>query len=259
MADERAVFHADVNAQREGFAGVHDLIDGENINRTLKRNEVLSKFDSVFLTPPAKFRRGAHRMLLIQGPHDEREGTAIFPLGLGYIARVLDHIGVEVEVLDGHAEHLSVERLVEEAKQREYTMVGITALSTQYSVVKMLAEGLKRQRPDAPIIVGGQLAHYNPHTVINHTAVDICVIGEGELTIQDIVYNLDDLSRVPGIAYRDSSGAYRRNVDRPRIANPDAIPFPLWDAFKLDHYFHTGAVGMRARRAINVLASRGCP
>ena len=259
MSDPSKTFHASSNRQRDGFAGMHDIIDGENINRTLKKNEVLARFDSIFLDPPSEFKRGTLKMLLVQGPHDEREGTAIFPLGLGYIARVLTDIGVAVEVLDAHAERWSVAELVSAAKLREYDVVGITALSTQYAVVKALAAGLKAQRPEAPIVVGGQLAHYNPHTVIDHTRADICVIGEGELTIQDIIYNLADLSNVPGIAYRDETGRYRRNPDRPRIANPDAIPFPKWDAFNLDHYLHTGALGMRAKHAINVLSSRGCP
>ena len=44
------------------------------------------------------------------------------------------------------------------------------------------------------IIVGAQLAHYNAETVLENTDVDICVRGEGEITIQDIIYNLNDLS-----------------------------------------------------------------
>ncbi|MEQ1727500.1 MAG: cobalamin-dependent protein [Vicinamibacterales bacterium] len=259
MSEHRQTFKADIDQKRDGFAGAHDLIHIANINRTLKEQEVLSNYSSIYLPRPASFRPESVRMLLVQGPHDEREGTAIFPLGLGYIARVLKDMGAHVEVLDAHAEHLSLDALVKAAGHREFNVVGITALSTQYGVVKLLAEEFKRLRPDAPVIVGGQLAHYNPHTVINHTKVDVCVIGEGEVTIQDILHNLDDLSAVAGIAYRDRDGKYRRNPDRPRIANPDAIPFPHWDAFKLDHYFHTGAVGMRARRAINVLSSRGCP
>lgn len=259
MSEHRQTFKADIDQKREGFAGAHDLIHIANINRTLKEQEVLSNYSSIYLPAPASFRPESVRMLLVQGPHDEREGTPIFPLGLGYIARVLADMGVHVEVLDAHAEHLTLDALVKAAGHREFNVVGITALSTQYGVVKLLADEFKRLKPDAPVIVGGQLAHYNPHTVINHTRVDVCVIGEGEVTIQDILHNLDDLSVVKGIAYRDRDGQYRRNPDRPRIANPDAIPFPLWDAFKLDHYFHTGAVGMRAKRAINVLSSRGCP
>lgn len=258
MSRQTEVFRADIDEARQGFAGMHDLIEAENINRTLKQNEVLSRYQSIYLPPPARFAPGAHRVLLVQGPHDERAGTALFPLGLGYIARVLTDIGVTVEVLDAHAEKYSPEQTLEAIKKSDFDVLGMTALSTQYGLVKWLATEVKRYRSDIKIIVGGQLAHYNSHTVIEHSLADVCVIGEGEITIQDILYNLDDLSQVAGIAYRDQEGRYRRNPDRPRISNPDAIPFPHWDAFNMDYYFTAGVFG-RARKAVNILSSRGCP
>ncbi len=260
MKDSANTMHADIDSERQGFAGMHDLVDVENINRTMKKMEVLKQIQSIYLTPPPEYRRGTHKMLLVQGPHDERAGTALFPLGLGYIARALTDIGVAVEVIDAHAEQLSPEQTLESLRRKDFDLVGITALSTQYKFVKWLANQIKVFRPDAKIVLGGQLAHYNPHTVIEHTAVDICVIGEGEITVQDIIYNsLDGLSGVSGIAYRDQNGEYRRNPDRPRISNPDAIPFPYYDAFNMDYYFTHGFFGSRAKRAINVLSSRGCP
>lgn len=259
MSEETDVIRVDIDADRHGFAGMHDVLDGENINRTLKQNEVLKRFRTIYLDRPPGYVPGAHKMLLVQGPHDEREGTALFPLGLGYIARVLHDIGVAVEVLDAHAERHSPQDTLAALKKKEFDLVGITALSTQYGFVKWIADEIRAYRPSAKIIVGGQLAHYNPRTVIENSAVDVCVIGEGEITIQDIIYNLDDLSGVAGIAYRDQNGQYRRNQDRPRISNVEAIPFPYWNVFKLDHYFTTGFYGSRARRAINVLSSRGCP
>lgn len=247
------------DAHREGFAGMHDLIGVENINRTAKKNEVLAPLETIYLQVPPQYTRGRHRILLIQGPHDERAGTALFPLGLGYIARVLADIGVEVDTLDAHAEKLSPEETLAEIRKRTFDLVGITALSTQYAFVKWLAKEIKVYHPQACIIVGGQLAHYNPHTLIGNTMVDVCVIGEGEVTVQDLVYNLNDLSRVRGIAYRDESGRYRRNPDRGRITNPEVIPFPLWDAFNMDYYFTHGFFGSRAHRCVNILTSRGCP
>lgn len=258
MSRQPEVFRADIDEARQGFAGMHDLIEVENINRTLKQNEVLSQYQSIYLTPPARFAPGAHRVLLVQGPHDERAGTALFPLGLGYIARVLVDIGVAVEVLDAHAEKYSPEQTLAAIEKSDFDVLGVTALSTQYGLVKWLATEVKRHRPDAKIIVGGQLAHYNSQTVIEHSLADVCVIGEGEITIQDILHNLNDLSKVAGIAYRDQQGQYRRNPDRPRISNPDAIPFPYWDAFNMDYYFTAGVFG-RARKAVNILSSRGCP
>src|SRR3989338_3495673 len=226
MSDKASTFRADIDLHRHGSAGMHDLIDIENINRTLKQNEVLSQYQSIYLTPPPHYVPGTYKTLLVQGPHDERAGTALFPLGLGYIARVLTDIGVAVEVLDAHAEKLSPEQTLEALKKKDFDMLGITALSTQYGLIKWLANEVKKYRPEVKIVVGGQLAHYNSDTVIENSLADVCVIGEGELTVQDIIYNLDDLSRVAGIAYRDHAGKYRRNPDRPRISNPDAIPFP---------------------------------
>lgn len=257
-SNDSSVFHIDIDEHRHGSAGMHDLIDVQNINRTLKKNEILSEFKSIYLKPPSTFQRGRQKMLLVQGPHDERAGTAMFPLGLGYIARVLVDIGVEVEVLDAHAEKLSPEETLERVKNNNCHIIGITALSTQYGFVKWLVNEVKQDRPNVTIIVGGQLAHYNSHTLIENSMTDICVIGEGEITVQDIIYNMEDLAKVSGIAFRDGDGQYRRNPDRPRIFNPDVIPFPYWDAFNMDYYF-TAGVFSRARRAVNILSSRGCP
>lgn len=65
MARPGEVFHADIDKARQGFAGMHDLIEVKNINRTLKQNEVLSQYQSIYLPPPAHFTPGAHRVLLV--------------------------------------------------------------------------------------------------------------------------------------------------------------------------------------------------
>ena len=54
----------------------------------------------------------------------------------------------------------------------------------------------------------------------------MCVIGEGEITIQDLVYNFDKLHMVRGMAYRGVDGDVK-NSARQRIKNPDIIPFQL--------------------------------
>jgi radical SAM superfamily enzyme YgiQ (UPF0313 family) len=247
----------DHEGERHGFAGMHDLLNGENINRVLKSREKLVSFDSIFLKPPPSYS-GKYRVLLVQGPHDERAGTILFPLGLGYVARMLVSIGCTVEVLDAHAERFTPEETLRELRRREFDIVGITALSTQYGFVKWFSAEVKKSFPDAPILLGAQLAHYNWNTVLKHTAVDICVLGEGEITVQDVIYHLDDLSGVAGIAYKEG-GVIHRNPDRPRIFNPALIPFPYYDAFNMDFYFQTEVWGAPVRRAINILSSRGCP
>jgi hypothetical protein len=146
MTNEATPFRADIDRHRHGFAGMHDLIEIENINRTLKQNEVLSQYQSIYLPTPPHYVPGVYKTLLVQGPHDERAGTALFPLGLGYIARVLTDIGVAVEVLDAHAEKLSPEQTLEAIKKSDFDVLGVTALSTQYGLVKWLANEVKKYR-----------------------------------------------------------------------------------------------------------------
>jgi len=165
----------------------------------------------------------------------------------------------EVEVLDAHAKNYTKEETVTDIRSRAFDLVGITALSTQYSFVKWISSELKRHFPDKKIIVGGPLAHYNSETVLENSPVDICVRGEGEITIQDIIYNLADLSGVNGISYKDTRSVVHRNPERDRIANPDLIPYPYYDAFAMDYYFKQSIFGAEVRRSINILSSRGCP
>ncbi|MDA7455169.1 B12-binding domain-containing radical SAM protein [Planktomarina temperata] len=244
---------------RIGIAGVHDVVGRENINLTMKKDEEIKRLESIFIDAPETFQRGVISVSLIQLPHDERSGTAIFPLGLGYLARILRDIGVEINIIDAHAEQLSVEEVVERVNEFSPDFIGISALSTQYGIVKDFSNKIKKKNSDLPIILGAQLAHYSYNVVLNNTLVDVCVIGEGEITIQDLIYNFDTLNSVKGIAFRNESGTIVQNSARQRIKNPDIIPFPAWDLFNMDYYLTAGFFGSNSKRTMNILASRGCP
>ena len=248
-----------LDKDRVGTAGMHDLIEHDNFNRDLKKAEVVQKFETVFIDKPDGFQPNKFRTVLLQGPHDEREGFALFPLGIGYVARIIHEMGVDVEVVDAHAKNLNFDQTLNELLNLDFDILGITALSTQYAFVKWVAVKIKEAKPHVKIIVGGQLAHYNPHTVIEHCNVDICVIGEGEVTIQDIYYNFSQLNTVDGIAFKGAHGECHRTKPRQRIKNPDVIPLPYYEAFDMKYYMSNGFYGARAKRAMTVLSSRGCP
>ncbi len=244
---------------RTGIAGVHDVLGRENINVDMKKTEEVKRVESIFLPQPESFKNKTINFTLIQLPHDERSGTAVFPLGLGYLARILRDIGVTVKIIDAHAEQLSVDDVVLKINEQKPDFVGIGALSTQYGIVKLFSKKIKKLLPDVPIIVGAQLAHYSYDVVLKNTLVDVCVVGEGEITIQDLVYNFNKLENVKGIAFRDPNGNVVQNAPRQRIKNPDIIPFPAWDLFHMDYYLTAGFFGSSSKRTMNVLASRGCP
>lgn len=195
-------------------------------------------------------------VLLIQPPHKDR-APSIFPLGLGYIARSLIDIGGEVEILDIHAEGLNDGEVRKRISNLRFDLIGINAFSTQYKYIKWLTSEIRKDT-EVPIILGGPLATYNPELVLKNTDVDICVIGEGDVTIKDLVTSRD-LHTVRGIYFKDDEEIIK-NPSRNYITNLDSIGFIPYEIFHMDVYFgHIRLWGGGARKVINTITSRGCP
>lgn len=201
------------------------------------------------------------RILLINAPHTYntvKRDPGDFPLGLGYLGAVLLKEGHLVKVLDLQTEEKSEGEVFNFIREYNPDLIGISALSTQFKHVEEMAKKIKSSR-NTPIVLGGALATFNPELVLKHTPVDICVIGEGEETLVDLVKNLDNLSQVRGISYKNR-GEIRTNEPREYIQNLDTIPFPAWDLFDIEKYatqpkFFEGY----GKRSMQVITSRGCP
>jgi len=183
-----------------------------------------------------------------------------FPLGLGYIVKILKNEGYAVSVLDAWANQLSIEDTFKGIKARDFDVIGITALSTQYNFVKALSHSIKNTYPEKKIILGGALATLSAKTVLENTDIDICVIGEGEETIKELLRKLDGSKSVSGISYKEE-GNIVDNPLRKYIEDLDSIPFPEYEAFPLDIYFDNSFVAGARRRikAVTIISGRGCP
>jgi radical SAM superfamily enzyme YgiQ (UPF0313 family) len=147
---------------------------------------------------------------------------------------------------------------VKKIKEMSFDVVGISAISSQYGYVKWLANELKKIS-DVPIVVGGALATLSPDIVIKNSKVDVCVIGEGEVTAVEVVKNINDLRDVDGIFFKDNKKII---VNKPREyrKNLDEIPFPAWDVLPIEIYFRNMRIGKFSNlRTMNVISARGCP
>lgn len=202
------------------------------------------------------------KVLLIQPPHYynglSREPEN-FPLGLGYIAKVLLNSGYTVEVFDIWAHQYKNEEVMERIKKLDYDVVGISALSTQYSYVKWLSARLKENN-EGKIMIGGPLATYSPRIVLKNTAADICVIGEGEITAKEVIEKYDDLDEVKGICFREGNKLIE-NPPREYIKDLDTIDFPAWDLFPVKIYLKPRRYYdfSYSLKPMNIISSRGCP
>lgn len=159
---------------------------------------------------------------------------AHFPISLGLIAACLREKGFTVNVFDNEVECLNKYELHDLIKKSEYDVYGLTANAPNYGYIKGLSKMIKDLK-DKPVILGGPLSTYSYEVVLKNTGVDICVIGEGEETVVDLLENMDKLEKVPGIAYMEN-GYVKRTPPRAFEKSRDEYPFPAYELFNMDPY-----------------------
>jgi len=215
------------------------------------------------------------KILLINPPIREWSRPNVFPLGLGYIAAVLQQERYDVEVIDINAHRFSKDEVENKLKGADYDVVGIGGIITTYRYIKWLTEILKKYHPDKKIIIGGSVGSSIPEIMLEKNPVDVVCIGEGEETVKELVEVLgqgSDLSRVKGIWYKDDEGRIRQNEKRLTIRDLNNIPLPAWDLFPMDVYLKN-PIGAPNRNkwidgavidedvplSMNLYGTRGCP
>jgi anaerobic magnesium-protoporphyrin IX monomethyl ester cyclase len=204
------------------------------------------------------------RVLLIQPMHEKSlktERTSFnFPWGIACISKYLQDAGYHVQFLDGQALQLPKEDLISNFDKYLPDVIGITAFSTQYNAVRYLANYVK-STIGIPVVVGGPLATYQPELVLNTTDVDICVIGEGEITAVDLLNHFDRLEDVKGIAYK-KNGTIITSPPQNKIIDLDQLGMPDFSLFEMEKYLNQDNPYAREKstgKSITFITSRGCP
>jgi len=180
------------------------------------------------------------------------------PLGLLYLSAFLKRAGVSVEVFDSTFGERAALR--ERFAAAPGGLVGIyTNLMTRRSVLEVLRDA-KRHR--WTVVLGGpESANYL--TEYLGAGADIIVIGEGELTLSELIDALPRcgphrLHEVAGIAFRDEDGSVVRTAERAKIPDLDTLPWP--DREAIDHQLYLDAWKTHhGASSINLITARGCP
>lgn len=202
------------------------------------------------------------------------------PLGLAYVASSLKRAGHEVTFVDGVGEALerygraegyegllihglSIAEIVERIDPQAH-IVGVSSMfSNQWLFIRDLLREIRRTYPDKLVIMGGEhVTACADYIIESCSAVDVCVLGEGEETVIDLVDTYMSgraLGDVAGIVFRQD-GKPLRTPRRGRVRNLDDIPEPDWTIIPIERYIENGVTyGANLGRSIPLLASRGCP
>lgn len=187
------------------------------------------------------------------------------PVGLAYVLHAVQRAGYTFDFLDLDVNELTDDQLTAWLSQKKYDMCGIGCIVTGLSVLNRVLDKVRETSPQCVIFAGNSVATAIPEMILRNSAVDVAVLGEGDITTVELIQALCNgtpLSAVAGIAYLEGDHLVRTS-ERPCIEDLDSIGFPNWDIFDLDLYHKVSVRHLRDNGKHEILyplnGARGCP
>jgi radical SAM superfamily enzyme YgiQ (UPF0313 family) len=153
-------------------------------------------------------------------------------LALSYLASILEKKSYQVEIIDARMSQLSSDSVAERIKNIQPFFLGISTISEESVpwINMLLGELLDFSTYLRHVCMGGYYPSLQPETVLKQLPlVDSVALGEGELTIVDLVEKIrlrEYWEETESIAVRSINGSIKINSRRPVITNLDILPFP---------------------------------
>jgi len=204
------------------------------------------------------------------------------PVALLYLAGYLEKNGFDVDIVDITLDNQirnkifyqnikkqlkQIEKeIINQVKQIHPDIVGITCYTPEYFEVLSLAKKIKKTNPNAKIVAGGIHPTFYPEDfTYSRSPFDFVVLGEGEITLLDLVKNIDNQKKWPkikSIAFFDQkSKKMVITPKRPLHEDLDELANPAYHKINMEYYTTANPYAIRGvfTRCVYVLSSRGCP
>lgn len=215
------------------------------------------------------------KILLINPPvfNDTGKPRSQTPsLGLLYLAAFLEKNGFpNTRIVDADLARLTWHDLKNLFIKENPDIVGLGGRSFTLPALIKTAQIARETLPHCLIVSGGFGPTAEPEKVLKaaNQAVDFVVIGEGEITLLELVkrreQNGKDFNDIAGLAFLNPEGKLILTKPRAYIADLDSLPWPAFHLLYPDFSKYPGTPldpakykEMQLPRA-TMLASRGCP
>lgn len=176
------------------------------------------------------------------------------PLGIAYIAAVLEKNGYEVKIIDSQASNFTKDLLKKKLLYEKPDIVGITAMTPTIRGSMEASEIAKKA--GATVIIGGPHLAACPVETVSHPYIDYGIIGEGEYAMLELVKaieNNSDIKNIKGLVYKINGKVV---MNEPVIIEDiDSLPFPARHLLPMDRYSSVIAL----HPMTTILVGRGCP
>ena len=189
------------------------------------------------------------------------------PLGTIYAAAVMREAGYEVFLFDTALIETpeKIDPIIEKEKPNYlviyddgFNYLTKMCLTNMREAAFRMAEIAKKNGLKVIASSSDAADHYEKY--IAH-GVDFVVIGEGEITLKELIDRLDkeetDLSLVDGLAYK-KDGKIVRTSTRQIVKELDTFPQPAWDLVDVSSYKKIW-IENHGYFSLNIATTRGCP
>jgi len=157
-----------------------------------------------------------------------------------------------------HYKHFgySYDSIGQRVKKAQPFLVGISSLFSAYAeeAVKT-AQIVKHNHPACSIVLGGHHPTALPERVMESSAVDFVMRGEGEVSMTLLAEALQNglgFDEIPGLVYRKLDGGLHVS-ETATMRNPDDYPLPATQLLNQRYY------SRNKKAAAVIVTSRGCP
>ncbi len=173
------------------------------------------------------------------------------PLGIAILAAEMEQLGHEVRLHDD-----SIDELEDIKKSMEWAdLVGISSLTPNARRARELGK-IAREEVGRFVVMGGPHPTTNPEFFLTAGAADICVQGEGDETLPEILaayQTPEKWDSILGITFmRD--GVQVATPRRALIKKMDQVPYPAYHLYDIPKYMR-----LMVNPGVTMITSRGCP
>ena len=196
-------------------------------------------------------------MIVLFNPWSTPSPKKPLPMSLLAIGSMLEG-EFEYRIVDGNLEADPAGAILAIADKQRITAIAVTVMpGPQLRSAVSGCRQLKRMLPEVPIIWGGYFPSQHADACLSEHTVDVCVIGQGEQTILELMRAIRDgesWSSIAGLTFRQN-GAIQRTP--PRALTPlDDLPDWPYQRLPMERYFHKHYLG---DRVATHHSSFGCP
>jgi len=183
------------------------------------------------------------------------------PMGIAYIAAVLQQRGFTVKIIDQFANKMSNDELAVEIQKEQPRIVGFSLLTPAVENTAKIVRKIRLLNKNIIIVLGNIHPSIFSDMILKERIADIVVRGEGEITMVALAERIRDdesFSGIEGISCLDG-GRIVHNPDRELVKDINQLPFPAWSLFNLKDYCQGTPMLSLSGEGVPVLTSRGCP